>query len=303
MAVSVSVSVWTLVSISLERFFAIVRPLQSRRWQTISHAYRVIGIIWALSLAHVAPIAVLSQLIPMRMPGRHKCRELWPSDVAEKGFNLYLDSVLLVLPLLIMVFVYALITRTLYAGIRMEHRSIALGIPMKAVYREKANGFECTAAKPMVQTGTATRMANGIGRGTVLVRGGNPEKNQSAMVRVIRMLFVVVVEFFVCWTPLYVVNTWSLYDPKSVYDTLGPTGVSVVQLLAYASSCSNPITYCFMHQKFREGFLTAAGCREGCGRREAGASRKSSAKSNFASGASGTALNYMGSQRKEGTRC
>ncbi|CAN8012899.1 unnamed protein product, partial [Ixodes pacificus] len=58
--------------------------------------------------------------------GQHKCRELWPSDVAEKGFNLYLDSVLLVLPLLIMVFVYALITRTLYAGIRMEHRSIAL---------------------------------------------------------------------------------------------------------------------------------------------------------------------------------
>ncbi|CAN8012900.1 unnamed protein product [Ixodes pacificus] len=169
---------------------------------------------------------------------------------------------------------------------------------MKAVYREKANGFQCTAAKPMVQTGTATRMANGFGRGTVLVRGGNPEKNQSAMVRVIRMLFVVVVEFFVCWTPLYVVNTWSLYDPKSVYDTLGPTGVSVVQLLAYASSCSNPITYCFMHQKFREGFLTAAGCREGCGRVEAGASRRSSAKFNFASGASGTALNYMGSQRK-----
>ncbi|KAH7954065.1 hypothetical protein HPB49_015317 [Dermacentor silvarum] len=65
-AVSVSVSVWTLVSISLERFFAIVRPLQSRRWQTISHAYRVIAVVWALSLVHVAPIAVLSQLIPTR---------------------------------------------------------------------------------------------------------------------------------------------------------------------------------------------------------------------------------------------
>ncbi|CAN7986736.1 unnamed protein product, partial [Ixodes hexagonus] len=230
-------------------------------------------------------------------PGRHKCRELWPSDVAEKGFNLYLDSVLLVLPLLIMVFVYALITRTLCAGIRMEHRSMALGIPMKAVYREKTNGFQCTAAQPMVQTETGNKLTNGFRRGTVLVRGGNPEKNQSAMVRVIRMLFVVVIEFFVCWTPLYVVNTWSLYDPRSVYDVLGPTGVSVVQLLAYASSCSNPITYCFMHHKFREGFLAAVGCRKGCGLGEARAMWKCSSKANFASGVSMTS-NYQESQKK-----
>ncbi|KAH7968639.1 hypothetical protein HPB52_010468 [Rhipicephalus sanguineus] len=126
-AVSVSVSVWTLVSISIERFFAIVRPLQSRRWQTVSHAYRVIAVIWALSLLHVAPIAVLSQLIPTRTAGHQKCRELWPSDEAEKGFNLYLDSVLLVLPLLIMIVVYAIIVRTLCVGIRLENRSVALG--------------------------------------------------------------------------------------------------------------------------------------------------------------------------------
>ncbi|KAH7977227.1 hypothetical protein HPB51_026925 [Rhipicephalus microplus] len=126
-AVSVSVSVWTLVSISMERFFAIVRPLQSRRWQTVSHAYRVIAVIWVLSLVHVAPIAVLSQLIPTRTAGHQKCRELWPNDEAEKGFNLYLDSVLLVLPLLIMIFVYAIIVRTLCVGIRLENRSVALG--------------------------------------------------------------------------------------------------------------------------------------------------------------------------------
>ncbi|KAL3188671.1 hypothetical protein MRX96_022470 [Rhipicephalus microplus] len=136
-AVSVSVSVWTLVSISMERFFAIVRPLQSRRWQTVSHAYRVIAVIWALSLIHVAPIAVLSQLIPTRTAGHQKCRELWPSDEAEKGFNLYLDSVLLVLPLLIMIFVYAIIVRTLCVGIRLENRSVALGIPMKPVARDQ----------------------------------------------------------------------------------------------------------------------------------------------------------------------
>ncbi|XP_077559279.1 cholecystokinin receptor type A-like [Haemaphysalis longicornis] len=315
-AVSVSVSVWTLVSISMERFFAIVRPLQSRRWQTVSHAYRVIAVVWALSLVHVAPIALLSQLIPIGTAGRHKCRELWPSDVSEKGFNLYLDSVLLVLPLLIMTVVYAIITRTLCLGIRLEHRSVALGIPLKSPYREKgsANSPGSKAETPpgreeatcMVTTTSETtssrtlgRSANGVRCQSVLVRGVNADKNQAAMVRVIRMLFVVVVEFFVCWTPLYVVHTWSLYDPDAVYDWLGSAGVSVVHLLAYASSCSNPITYCFMHQKFRQGFLSAVGCRRNsscCGHAGSWLARQCSARE--ASMASGTTFVYQDAAKK-----
>ncbi|PBC32208.1 Cholecystokinin receptor type A [Apis cerana cerana] len=43
--VSVSVGVWTLVAISLERYFAICRPLKSRRWQTQFHAYKMIAVI------------------------------------------------------------------------------------------------------------------------------------------------------------------------------------------------------------------------------------------------------------------
>ncbi|KFM72331.1 Cholecystokinin receptor, partial [Stegodyphus mimosarum] len=87
------------------------------------------------------------------------------------------------------------------------------------------------------------------------------EKNQAAKTRVVRMLFVVVIEFFVCWTPLYVVNTWALFDAKTVYSSLGYVGISVIHLLAYISSCCNPLTYCFMHKKYRQGFLAVIGCK------------------------------------------
>ena len=81
------------------------------------------------------------------------------------------------------------------------------------------------------------------------------------LLQVIRMLFVVVAEFFVCWAPLHVLNTWYLFNPDQVYAWVGSTGVSLVQLMAYVSSCCNPITYCFMNRKFRQAFLGVFNCR------------------------------------------
>lgn len=74
------------------------------------------------------------------------------------------------------------------------------------------------------------------------------------------MLFVVVLEFFLCWTPLYVINTITLFDPKAVYQNLGYTAIGFFQLLAYSSSCCNPITYCFMNIGFRKAFMNLFRC-------------------------------------------
>lgn len=92
------------------------------------------------------------------------------------------------------------------------------------------------------------------------LRRTNIEKSLQNKKRVIKMLFAVVLEFFICWTPVYIMNTISLFNPTLVYKEIGPSGVLYLQLLAYVSSCCNPITYCFMNRGFRKAFLNLFRC-------------------------------------------
>jgi len=66
----------TLVTISLERYFAICRPLSSRRWQTVSHSYRMLGTVWVCAFAMMIPIAV-NQRYRLLVSGAHKCIEVY----------------------------------------------------------------------------------------------------------------------------------------------------------------------------------------------------------------------------------
>lgn len=77
-AVSVCVSSWTLVTMSVERYYAICQPFRSKsERQTWSHVYKVIGAVWALSLLLMLPIAMLSELQPTREPSM--------CDLGEEG--------------------------------------------------------------------------------------------------------------------------------------------------------------------------------------------------------------------------
>lgn len=132
-------AVWTLVAISLERYFAICRPLSSRRWQTRSHAYKMIGVVWFLSLLSNSPLVLVQQLQPVGKgkiclinsfiytyeiiisdSDAMKCREEWPSRSSERTYVIFLDIALLLIPLLSMGIAYSLIVSKLWRGLRRE---------------------------------------------------------------------------------------------------------------------------------------------------------------------------------------
>uniref|UniRef100_A0A336LT57 Gastrin/cholecystokinin type B receptor n=1 Tax=Culicoides sonorensis TaxID=179676 RepID=A0A336LT57_CULSO len=421
-ASSVSVAVWTLVAISLERYFAICRPLSSRRWQTRSHAFKMIGVVWFISLLSNSPLVIVQQLQPVgKASEAMKCREVWPSRSSERAYVIFLDIALLLIPLLSMGIAYSLIVSKLWRGLRREmkhttserfylqeqspslhnengllihngthseplscttslnvtpinnfntsnskknsnrlmHSTQYLNqyngaqfhgsknkrlnrftsfqyktktkntkmqqIPKHPVHFQQQKqqsqqmeqgskkesvklwlfkGFNTTNAhqKPLksamkqvnlsqanYSSGTLqlnkVRMATDVSVSesemcevpltqdipkddTALqepstmyafsrqaIRSNYMDKSIEAKKKVIRMLFVIILEFFVCWAPLHILNTVYLYSPAFVYSYVNNTGIALIQLMAYISSCCNPITYCFMNRRFRAAFL------------------------------------------------
>lgn len=292
-AVSVSVSAWTLVSISLERFFAIVRPLESRRWQTRSHAYKVILLVWLCSMVTMLPIAVLSQLVPLRGE-RKKCREVWPDATSERVFNVYLDVTLFLLPLIIMSFVYSCICATLCHGMKLDNKSTlcccslvrralarrcrGCAAPTPETEQHPSNEELMSTAAVHEEYHTNPNMPQLFAPPDVEARlqrtprrqfifRGTYRKSRASKRRVIRMLSVLVLEFFVCWTPLYVLHTWTVFDAHAAYSRVPAGAFAAVHLLAYVSSCCNPITYCFMHDKYRQAFRNVLACSSAASRR------------------------------------
>ena len=91
------------------------------------------------------------------------------------------------------------------------------------------------------------------------VCGSNSTSNLMAKKRVIRMLLVIVFLFFLCWTPIFVVNAWQAFDRRSAHRLTGAP-ISFIHLLSYTSACVNPIIYCFMNKRFRQGMLATFTC-------------------------------------------
>ncbi|XP_061618971.1 cholecystokinin receptor type A isoform X1 [Phyllopteryx taeniolatus] len=220
MGVSVSVSTYNMVAIALERYSAICRPLSSKTWQTKSHALKVISATWLTSLSLMLPYIASSSLKPFNRRDNtvgYMCRMMWQNQNLLAYWYTSLLLLLFFLPGAVILTAYGLISVELYKGIRFElsNRTSAKDRPasFSSLRTSDSDGCYLHLKKRFTAhgKGNAGNAATTVGR--LGIRSNTA--NLLAKKRVVRMLLVIVCLFFVCWTPIFVVNAWQAYDPRS----------------------------------------------------------------------------------------
>uniref|UniRef100_A0A673LIX0 Gastrin/cholecystokinin type B receptor n=1 Tax=Sinocyclocheilus rhinocerous TaxID=307959 RepID=A0A673LIX0_9TELE len=256
MGISVSVSTFNLVAISLERYSAICNPFKSRTWQTKSHAAKVITATWVVSFLLMLPYPIGSTLVPFMRSNNstgNMCHLL--------GLYVFLLLILFLVPGIIMMTAYGLTSLELYRGIKFEMANRKSNREKEYCTSNLKNGNGCylqpfKRKRPDPVTPGFVNPKSKLRR----VCSNSTTANLKAKKRVIRMLLVIVGLFFLCWTPIFVVNAWRAFNRRSADRVLSGAPISFIHLLSYTSACVNPIVYCFMNKRFRQGVLATFSC-------------------------------------------
>nr|XP_034377803.1 neuromedin-U receptor 1 [Arvicanthis niloticus] len=231
-------SVLNVTALSVERYVAVVRPLQAKSVMTRAHVRRMLGAIWVLAILFSLPNTSLHGLEQLYVP----CRGLVSDSV----------TCTLVRPLVFYKLVVQ-ITALLFFCLPMVTISVLYLLIGLRLRRERM-----LLQEEVKDRKTTTARKNSHRRIQLRDRGQG---------QVIKMLIALVVVFGICWAPFHADRVmWSLVSPHWT-DGLHQAYQFVhiaSGIFLYLGSAANPVLYSLMSSRFRETFRQALGLGTQC---------------------------------------
>ncbi|PIN94201.1 hypothetical protein AB205_0183840, partial [Aquarana catesbeiana] len=132
-------SILLMTSISVDRFLAVVYPVRSLSWRTVTRAWLVCGVIWVISLASTVPLLMRKQSV--RMLNITTCHDN-KNVYVHRGYYFYffttLISLFFFLPLFITTFCYigtiCGLSRSKFDRTHKRLRAIRLSVVVLSVF-------------------------------------------------------------------------------------------------------------------------------------------------------------------------
>ncbi|XP_067907544.1 oxytocin receptor [Heterodontus francisci] len=201
-------STYLLIVMSIDRCMTICQPLKSLH-QRSNRAYVIAS--WVISLLFSLPQVFIFYLKQVS-PGVYDC---WGDFVLPWGAKAYITWITLsvyVIPVIMLIICYSLISFKIWQNVKLKTQ----------------------------------KQAKASKGGVMLSRISSVKIISRAKIRTVKMTFVIVVAYVVCWTPFFIVQMWKVWDDHAPQENWA---FVIAMLLASLNSCCNPWIYMFFTGK------------------------------------------------------
>nr|XP_055068649.1 oxytocin receptor [Misgurnus anguillicaudatus] len=202
-------STYMLVLMSIDRCMAICQPLRSLHKRQ-DRCYVILS--WALSLLLSIPQVYIFSLREVG-DGVYDCWGDFVQPWGAKAYITWISLTIYIIPVTILSFCYGLISFKIWQN-----------------FKRKTKRDQCITLTPSASKSHA------------IARVSSVKLISKAKITTVKMTFVIVLAYIVCWTPFFSVQMWSAWDPEAPREAM-PFIISM--LLASLNSCCNPWIYMF----------------------------------------------------------
>ncbi|XP_045645637.1 vasopressin V1a receptor [Ursus americanus] len=214
------VSPYMLVVMTADRYIAVCHPLKTLQ-QPTRRSRLMIAAAWVLSFVLSTPQYFVFSMV--EVDNVTKAVDCWATFIQPWGPRAYvtwMTGSIFVAPVVILGTCYGFICYHIWRNVRGK-----------------------TALRP----GKGAESAGGaFHKGFLLAPCISSVKNISrAKIRTVKMTFVIVTVYIVCWAPFFILQMWSVWDDKLVWVESENPAVTITALLASLNSCCNPWIYMF----------------------------------------------------------
>ncbi|XP_034022503.1 oxytocin receptor [Thalassophryne amazonica] len=217
-------STYMLVLMSIDRCVAICQPLRSLHRRK-DRLYVIFS--WILSLLFSIPQMYIFSLREIGS-GVYDCWGDFVQPWGTKAYITWISLTIYIIPVAILSVCYGLISFKIWQNFKLKTK------------RE-----QCISLTPDTSKGNRT-----------LTRVSSVKLISKAKITTVKMTFVIVLAYIVCWTPFFSVQMWSAWDPAAPREAM-PFIISM--LLASLNSCCNPWIYMYfaghLFHDLRQHFL------------------------------------------------
>ncbi|ESO82082.1 hypothetical protein LOTGIDRAFT_52339, partial [Lottia gigantea] len=235
-------STYVLVMTAIDRYRAICHPLSTHTWTNKTANFMVIGAYVISGILSFPQILLFKYQATQLGSDEMDCWVHFDPPWVLEMYVIAFTVTVYFIPLLILIFCYGAICYTIWRKHRFTQTNVAKkeenGVKCQLVY-EVDSYSTCNTGSGNQKKDKTNRRRNHTNKSNPYPRTHSAKGFSKAKLKTIKLTFVVILAYIVCWSPFFVSQFWWLFD-----ETAADSNALVIMIiLASLNSCCNPWIY------------------------------------------------------------